>query len=71
MKEKTRLFGILVVTAFLIMAQPSVSIGYTFDKFWLPNDLDIFTLELTPTMGPGSCLVGDGGDRNVERDARL
>jgi hypothetical protein len=42
-----------------MMAQPSVSTAYTFDKFWLPNDADIFTVELTPTMGPGSLYMYD------------
>lgn len=59
MKGKMRLVGILVVTAFLIMAQPSVSIGDTFSGYWLPNDLDIFTIELTPTTGTGSFYMYD------------
>lgn len=69
MKEKRTFVGILLVAALLIMAQPSVSIGYNGPCPWVPNDDDIFAIELTDTEGIGSFYIyawGEGPDASLK-----
>ena len=62
MKGKRIILGMLVA-AFLIMAQASVSNADTYSGAWLPNDeADMFTMKVTVGTDAGSFSMYDWGD---------
>ena len=63
MKGKRILFGVIMVAVLLvILGRPSISDADTFNGAWLPNDIDVFMIELTSTTGTGSFYMYDWGD---------
>ena len=66
MRIKKILFGIMMVAALLILARPSISIADTYSGAWLPNDSDIFAIELTLTPETGSFYMYDWGNQDTD-----
>jgi len=62
MKGKRIFFGVIIAATFLIMAQPVISIAAPYSGAWLPNDSDIFTIELTPKASSNSFYMYDWDD---------
>jgi hypothetical protein len=62
MKIYKNLFGSLVLAAFILVLMPMSISAAPFNNAWLPNDADIFAIELSPTGGSGALFIYDFDD---------